>query len=136
MRRPNTKGRRSRREFSTVHPDAAGIDVGSRFHVVAVAADRNPEPVRTFSSFTHELHRLADWLAVFDQRIFGRIESRISLSYFHWSENVQYKFAVGIFHILIDRRACIRVLISFGKKLAGGITSSTGDFTRVDSLFI
>ena len=63
MRRPNTKGRRARREFSTVHPDAAGIDVGSRFHVVAVAADRDPEPVRTFSSFTHELHRLADWLA-------------------------------------------------------------------------
>ncbi len=62
-RRPNTKGRRTRRAFSTVHPDAAGIDVGSRFHVVAVAADRDPEPVRTFSSFTHELHRLADWLA-------------------------------------------------------------------------
>ena len=46
-----------------MHSDAAGIDVGSRFHVVAVAVDRAPEPVRTFSSFAHELHRLADWLA-------------------------------------------------------------------------
>jgi transposase len=47
----------------TIHPHAAGIDVGSRFHVVAVPSGRDPEPVRTFSSFTGELHRLADWLA-------------------------------------------------------------------------
>ena len=60
---PRTKRRRTRQGFSTVHPDAAGIDVGSRFHVVAVSADRDPEPVRTFRSFTHDLHRLADWLA-------------------------------------------------------------------------
>ena len=41
---PRTKRRRTRQGFSTVHPDAAGIDVGSRFHVVAVSADRDPEP--------------------------------------------------------------------------------------------
>lgn len=41
---------------------AAGIDVGSRFHVVAVAADLDPEPVQTFSAFTTDLNRLADWL--------------------------------------------------------------------------
>jgi transposase len=29
---------------------------------VAVPEDRDPEPVRKFSSFTHDLHRLADWL--------------------------------------------------------------------------
>ena len=57
---PRTKRRRTRQGFSTVHPDAAGIDVDSRFHVVAVSADRDPEPVRTFRSFTHDLHRLAD----------------------------------------------------------------------------
>ena len=49
--------------LSTIHPHAAGIDIGSRFHVVAVAADRDDEPVRTFQSFTHDLYRLADWLA-------------------------------------------------------------------------
>ena len=36
--------------------------MGSRFHVVAVAPDRDAEPVRTFQSFTQDLHRLADWL--------------------------------------------------------------------------
>ncbi len=61
-KRSRTTARRTRRGFSTIHPDAAGIDVGSRFHVVGVAADRDPEPVRTFSSFTGDLHRLADWL--------------------------------------------------------------------------
>lgn len=59
-----SKGRRRHQsKFTTVHVDAAGIDVGSREHVVAVGADRDDEPVRTFLSFTHDLHRLADWLA-------------------------------------------------------------------------
>ena len=57
-----TKGQRARGRFSTIHCDATGIDVGSRFHVVAVAPDRDAEPVRTFQSFTQDLHRLADWL--------------------------------------------------------------------------
>ena len=60
--RRKTKGRRARDRFSTIHCDAAGIDVGSRFHVVAVAPGRDAEPVRTFQSFTQDLHRLADWL--------------------------------------------------------------------------
>jgi len=46
-----------------VHPDAAGIDIGSRSHWVAVPANRDAQSVREFSSFTGDLHRLADWLA-------------------------------------------------------------------------
>lgn len=45
-----------------VNPDAAGIDVGSDAHVVAVPRDRDPEPVRTFGVFTTDLRQLADWL--------------------------------------------------------------------------
>jgi transposase len=45
-----------------VHEHAAGIDVGSRFHVVAVAADAASEPVQTFQAFTADLNRMADWL--------------------------------------------------------------------------
>jgi transposase len=44
------------------HPNAAGIDIGSASHYVAVPADRDDEPVREFASFTADLHRLADWL--------------------------------------------------------------------------
>ncbi len=42
---------------------AAGIDVGSAEHWVAVPPGSDPEPVRCFGSFTADLHRLADWLA-------------------------------------------------------------------------
>lgn len=45
-----------------IHAAAAGLDVGAEFHVVAVPPDRATEPVRTFRSFTGDLHKLADWL--------------------------------------------------------------------------
>jgi transposase len=45
-----------------VHRHAAGLDVGSTFHVVAVSPSADPEPVRTFRSFTGDLYRLAAWL--------------------------------------------------------------------------
>lgn len=41
---------------------AAGIDIGSRFHVVAVGSDLCDEPVQTFQAFTSDLLRMADWL--------------------------------------------------------------------------
>src|SRR6266849_3352785 len=41
---------------------AAGIDVGSAEHYVAVPSDRDAEPVRKFGSFTADLHRMARWL--------------------------------------------------------------------------
>ena len=60
-------GRRSKRSsarpFPVVNEHAAGIDIGSRFHVAAVSPDSDDEPVRTFGTFTGDLHRLADWLA-------------------------------------------------------------------------
>src|SRR5579862_428509 len=45
-----------------IYGQAAGIDVGSRFHVVAVSSDLCEEPVQTFQAFTHDLERMADWL--------------------------------------------------------------------------
>jgi transposase len=48
--------------MDTVHPHAAGLDVGSTFHVVAVPAHLSQEHVRTFRSFTGDLHLLAEWL--------------------------------------------------------------------------
>jgi transposase len=46
-----------------VHPEAAGVDVGAREFVTAVAPERAPEGcVRTFQSFTHDIERLVQWL--------------------------------------------------------------------------
>jgi transposase len=48
--------------LALTHPNAAGIDIGSASHFVAVPPDRDDQPVREFRSFTAELDRLADWL--------------------------------------------------------------------------
>ena len=58
----NRSNKRRSQQFSVVHPDAAGIDIGAEFHVVAIPPDRGPETVRSFPSFTQDLLALADWL--------------------------------------------------------------------------
>lgn len=55
------KPSRVRRDISPTHPDAAAIDIGATMHVAAVGPDRDPEPVRSFGTFTGDLQRLADW---------------------------------------------------------------------------
>lgn len=43
-------------------PDTAGIDIGSRSHFVAVPSDRDPSPVKEFSTFTADLYKMVNWL--------------------------------------------------------------------------
>ena len=57
------KGSRNR-PIPVINPNAAGIDVGAREVYVAAPQDRDPEPVRTFATFTPDLVELANWLAV------------------------------------------------------------------------
>ncbi len=45
-----------------VEPNAAGLDVGARKVYVAVPADRDAQPVRSFDTFTEDLERMANWL--------------------------------------------------------------------------
>lgn len=63
---PKTKlVRRSTRMSPVVRvlePNAAGIDIGATEVYVAIPSDRDPQPVRRFSTFTDDLKRLADWL--------------------------------------------------------------------------
>jgi transposase len=44
------------------HPDAAGVDVGAEEMVVAVPRDRDVNFVRTFGTFTSDLHKIREWL--------------------------------------------------------------------------
>ncbi|WP_247407099.1 MULTISPECIES: transposase [unclassified Bradyrhizobium] len=60
MNRNKSKSRADR-TMPMVHPNAAAIDIGATMHVAAVRADRAPEPVRSFGTFTADLHRLVDW---------------------------------------------------------------------------
>ena len=48
--------------LAVVHPNAAGVDIGSREIGVAVPPDRADETTRCLATFTPDLHPLADWL--------------------------------------------------------------------------
>jgi transposase len=45
-----------------IYERAAGIDIGSRFHVVAVPPHLSDAPIQTFDAFTADIKRMADWL--------------------------------------------------------------------------
>lgn len=45
-----------------MRPNAGGIDIGATEIFVAVPADRDSDSVRSFPTFTEDLHELADWL--------------------------------------------------------------------------
>ncbi len=62
MEKLKKRGRSRRQPFTSINPDAAGLDVGATFHVVAIPPGRADETVRSFRSFTGDLHALADWL--------------------------------------------------------------------------
>jgi transposase len=62
MARKRRRGIRSQSGLPILKPHAAGVDIGATEIFVAVPADRDPEPIRSFATFTEDLHRLADWL--------------------------------------------------------------------------
>lgn len=70
---PSRQNRKQRRErersvftdnpgLDVVHADAAGIDIGNSEHYVAIAPDRDAQPVRRFGCFTGDLQDLAHFL--------------------------------------------------------------------------
>ncbi len=67
MSRPKKPSRKNRTRplpapLQNVHLNAAGIDIGSEAHWVAVPPDADPKPVRKFGTFTADLQQLAAWL--------------------------------------------------------------------------
>jgi len=63
-RRKNRRKPRLPRGLERVNLHAAGIDIGSRSHFVAVPPKTSPDgkDVQEFGAFTAELHQLAEWL--------------------------------------------------------------------------
>jgi transposase len=54
--------KRDLNSLPTLNINAAGVDIGSEEHWVAVPEDRDESPVRRFGCFTSDLHAMADWL--------------------------------------------------------------------------
>ena len=57
-----TRKRSKRKVLRICHPNAAGIDVGSDEHWVAVPSGADEQSVRRFGAFTSNLRELAAWL--------------------------------------------------------------------------
>jgi transposase len=63
--KPKQTGKRTMKlpkHLQRLNLNAAGIDIGSKSHFVAVPEGADVEPVREFDCFTADLYRLADWL--------------------------------------------------------------------------
>ncbi len=61
-KKTKSKGRAGARMLPVLHAGAAGVDIGAEEIYVAVPAERTLESVRSFGTFTRDLHELADWL--------------------------------------------------------------------------
>jgi transposase len=56
------KNKDQSKNWNRINPDTAGIDIGSKSHFVAIPADRDPQHVREFQTFTNSLIDLVNWL--------------------------------------------------------------------------
>jgi transposase len=63
MSQKHTPSPRARLDtLAAIHPNAAGLDIGSETIVAAVPPARDQQSVRAFATFTPDLHALVDWL--------------------------------------------------------------------------
>ena len=61
-----------------LNPHAAGVDVGATEIYIAVPVDRDPRPVRRFSTFTEDLRAAAAWSDAVHPRPGGGLERRLA----------------------------------------------------------
>lgn len=62
QKNPEEKDKRISGHLEQINLYAAGIDIGSTSHYVAVPAELDDQAVREFPCFTRDLNRMADWL--------------------------------------------------------------------------
>jgi transposase len=62
LNKKKTQERQSSSSLPVLFPNTAGIDIGSKSHFVAVPSDCDDNPVREFSTFTADLHKMVNWL--------------------------------------------------------------------------
>lgn len=62
VRKKSKSKKRPIPSFPIINLNAAGIDIGSGEHWVAVPEDRDEQPVRKFFCFTEDLYAMAAWL--------------------------------------------------------------------------
>ena len=53
---------KTKKAFKIIHPYAAGIDIASKEHFVAVNPELEDEPIQSFGAHTEDLYALSKWL--------------------------------------------------------------------------
>jgi len=92
---------------------AAGIDIGSRFHIVAVGSDLCDEPVQTFQAFTSDLLRVADWLTVVGIKTVAMESTGV-----YWVAAYEVLESHGINVILANARDILQKVIRANSRLS------------------
>jgi transposase len=83
------------------HPHAAGIDIGARDIYVAVPPNSGDDNVRSFPTFTEDLHALRDWL-----QACGVTTVAMESTGVYWIPLFQILEAAGIEGCLVNARHC------------------------------
>jgi len=92
---------KSNSQLPTLHPHAAGIDIGATQIQVAVPHDADPKPVRTFSTFTDDLLKLRDWLKACGVKTLAMESTSV-----YWIALFQILEAAGLEVCLVNARHC------------------------------
>lgn len=87
-------------DLTVVNPNAAGVDAGSKEHYVSVPEDRDDQPVRSFGTFTEDLHALAAWLVAC-----GITTVAIEATGVYWIPLVEILEQYGLNPRLVDSRS-------------------------------
>ena len=85
--------------FDLVRPDTAGVDLGSRMHVVAAPANKGGE-VRSFGCFTQDLVEMGRWLLSL-----GTVDVAMESTGVYWVPVYEALESMGLNVALVDGRA-------------------------------
>jgi len=88
-------------QMPTLHPHAAGIDIGAKAIQVAVPLDADKKPVRTFTTFTDDLLALRDWLKHCHVKTVAMESTSV-----YWIPLFQILEAAGLEVCLVNARHC------------------------------
>ena len=99
--RKKVKAKSNTRIAHALHPHAAGIDIGATEIQVAVPCDADPDPVRTFSTFTDDLLKLRDWLKACGVKTVAMESTSV-----YWVALFQILEAAGLEVFLVNARHC------------------------------
>jgi len=88
-------------QLPTLHPNAAGIDIGAREIWVAVPPGSDPKPVRGFDTFTEDLLQLRDWLLACGVQTVAMESTGV-----YWIPLFQILEAAGLEVCLVNARHC------------------------------